>query len=113
MPPEALSESKFSTQSDVWSFGILVWEILTFGKEKTYLIFSNMILTNFKLGKKPYGAMINSEVKEFVCNGGHLGVPTKCLPEISERLFLQCWAFAAKDRPSFETLKYELEWKFL
>ena len=56
--------------------------------------------------------MLNAEVKEFVCNGGHLDVPLNCPPEFSERL-LQCWAYAAEDRPSFETLKYEIEWKFL
>ena len=32
MSPEAISDHKFSSKSDVWSFGVLAWEVLTMGK---------------------------------------------------------------------------------
>ncbi len=85
MSPESLMEHKFSTQSDVWSFGVLLWEIMT-------------------LGHRPYQEKSNSEVKNFVChNRGHLEIPTLCPPPLGEQL-VQCWAFAPEDRPSFSIL---------
>lgn len=82
MSPESLMEHKFSTQSDVWSFGVLIWEIMT-------------------LGHRPYQEKSNSEVKNFVChNRGHLEVPILCPPPLGE-LLVKCWAFSPEDRPSF------------
>lgn len=85
MSPESLMEHKFSTQSDVWSFGVLIWEIMT-------------------LGHRPYQESSNSEVKNFIChNRGHLEIPTLCPPPLGEQL-VKCWAFAPEERPSFLNL---------
>lgn len=85
MAPESLMEHKFSTQSDVWSFAVLIWEIMT-------------------LGQRPYQEKTNSEVTNFVChNRGHLDIPTLCPPPLGEQL-VKCWSFNPEERPSFLVL---------
>ena len=85
MSPESLMEHKFSTQSDVWSFAVLIWEIMT-------------------LGHRPYQEKSNSEVKNFVChNRGHLEVPLLCPPPLGDQL-VKCWAFCPEERPCFVIL---------
>jgi len=59
MSPESLVDGLFTTQSDVWAFGILLWEIMT-------------------LGHQPYPARNNLEVLNYVRNGGKLNQPPHC-----------------------------------
>lgn len=59
MAPESLVDGLFSTQSDVWAFGVLCWEILT-------------------LGQQPYAARNNFEVLAHVKDGGRLHSPEEC-----------------------------------
>jgi proto-oncogene tyrosine-protein kinase ROS len=56
MAPESLMDGVFTSQSDVWAFGVLIWEILT-------------------LGQQPYPARTNLEVLNYVRNGGRLNMP--------------------------------------
>ncbi|XP_076250339.1 receptor protein-tyrosine kinase sevenless isoform X2 [Rhynchophorus ferrugineus] len=86
MAPESLLDGVFSCQSDVWAFGVLLWEIMT-------------------LGQQPYQARSNLEVLHYVKGGGRLGKPTDC-PEELYKLMLQCWEFEPDKRPTF---KYCLE----
>lgn len=59
MAPEALLQGKFTIESDIWSYGVLLWEIMT-------------------LGNQPYPGRINQEVLQFVTGGGRLDRPDKC-----------------------------------
>ncbi|WAR11683.1 IGF1R-like protein, partial [Mya arenaria] len=70
MSPESLSDGFFSAKSDVWSYGILIYEIITFGSF-------------------PYQGMSNSQVLEFVKNGGRLILPRNC-PEKLYNLIYAC-----------------------
>lgn len=63
MSPESLVDGVFTCQSDVWAFGVLIWEILT-------------------LGQQPYPARSNLEVLHYVRNGGRLGRPSNCPEEL-------------------------------
>ncbi|XP_071055369.1 proto-oncogene tyrosine-protein kinase ROS isoform X1 [Onthophagus taurus] len=82
MAPESLVDGVFTSQSDVWSFGVLLWEIMT-------------------LGQQPYPARNNLEVLHYVRRGGRLGKPTDC-PEKLHDLMLLCWSFEPEGRPTFK-----------
>ncbi|XP_050510998.1 proto-oncogene tyrosine-protein kinase ROS isoform X1 [Diabrotica virgifera virgifera] len=82
MAPESLTDGVFTSQSDVWAFGVLLWEIMT-------------------LGQQPYPARANLEVLHYVRRGGRLGKPTHC-PDELHSLMLQCWEFDAEKRPTFK-----------
>ncbi|XP_021913370.1 proto-oncogene tyrosine-protein kinase ROS isoform X3 [Zootermopsis nevadensis] len=81
MAPESLVDGVFTCQSDVWAFGVLIWEIMT-------------------LGQQPYPARTNLEVLHYVRNGGRLGRPNNC-PEELYQLMLKCWNYNPETRPTF------------
>lgn len=89
MAPEALVENKFTSKSDVFSLGILMWEIVT-------------------LGATPYEYLTSSEVYKKVTQGGRLQRPIHCKEEfycIMER----CWSHDPAQRPTFKELASQLE----
>ncbi|WAR07515.1 ROS1-like protein, partial [Mya arenaria] len=89
MSPESLVDGVFTTQSDIWAFGVLMWEVVTFGQQ-------------------PYPARTNIEVLHFVRSSGRLDRPDNC-PEDFYQLMCKCWSFAPEDRPSFAYLLQQLQ----
>ncbi|XP_039726973.1 proto-oncogene tyrosine-protein kinase ROS isoform X1 [Pteropus medius] len=89
MAPESLIDGIFTTQSDVWSFGILIWEILT-------------------LGHQPYPAHSNLDVLNYVQTGGRLEPPRHC-PDDLWNLMAQCWAQEPDQRPTFQKIQDQLQ----
>ncbi|XP_043520805.1 proto-oncogene tyrosine-protein kinase ROS isoform X2 [Frieseomelitta varia] len=81
MAPESLVDGVFTSQSDVWAFGVLMWEITS-------------------LGQQPYPARTNIEVLHHVRAGGRLPKPLNC-PSALHQLMLRCWS-VADARPSFK-----------
>jgi len=84
MPPEAFLDGIFTSKTDVWSFGILLWEV-------------------FSLGRSPYPGQHNTQVMELVVRGGRLGSPTEC-PVSIYKVMADCWNPTPEDRPTFITL---------
>uniref|UniRef100_A0A8K9VFA2 Tyrosine-protein kinase receptor n=1 Tax=Oncorhynchus mykiss TaxID=8022 RepID=A0A8K9VFA2_ONCMY len=93
MSPESLKDGVFTTTSDVWSFGVVLWEIAT-------------------LAEQPYQGMSNEQVLHFVMDGGLLDKPDNC-PDMLFELMRMCWQYNPKMRPSFleiiNSIKEELE----
>ncbi|XP_044312446.1 tyrosine-protein kinase Src42A isoform X3 [Drosophila rhopaloa] len=87
--PEAANYSKFSIKSDVWSFGILLTELVTYGRI-------------------PYPGMTNAEVLTQVEHGYRMPQPPNCEPRLYE-IMLECWHKDPMRRPTFETLQWKLE----
>ncbi|XP_067453071.1 megakaryocyte-associated tyrosine-protein kinase isoform X2 [Thunnus thynnus] len=87
--PEALKKEKFSTKSDVWSYGVLLWEI-------------------FSYGRQPYPKMSLQEVKEKVEVGYRMEAPEDC-PAGVYSLMRICWEQEPRKRPPFHKLREKLE----
>ncbi|NXK24383.1 FES kinase, partial [Arenaria interpres] len=86
--PEALNYGRYSSESDVWSFGILLWEA-------------------FSLGAVPYANLSNQQMREAVEQGMRLDPPEQC-PEEVYRLMQRCWEYDPRKRPSFSTIHQDL-----
>ncbi|MCI4382971.1 hypothetical protein PGIGA_G00020940 [Pangasianodon gigas] len=89
MPPESLTDGVFNKYSDVWAFGVLLWETVT-------------------LGKQPYPAFSNQEVLHHVNAGGRLTAPAECSQSLYN-VMLSCWKKEPRERPSFRSLLWTLE----
>ncbi|MEE6516221.1 hypothetical protein FKM82_025501 [Ascaphus truei] len=87
--PEALREKLFSTKSDVWSFGILLWEIYSFGRV-------------------PYPRIALKDVVPRVEKGYKMEAPDGC-PHVVYELMQQCWNLDSNQRPPFRNLREQLE----
>ncbi|XP_061521736.1 tyrosine-protein kinase Fes/Fps [Phycodurus eques] len=86
--PEALNYGRYTTESDVWSFGVLLWEV-------------------FSMGMIPYTSMSNQQVREEVDKGYRMPAPRDCPPEVST-LMSNCWQHEPQNRPSFQKLRADL-----
>uniref|UniRef100_A0A8C5PX89 Tyrosine-protein kinase n=1 Tax=Leptobrachium leishanense TaxID=445787 RepID=A0A8C5PX89_9ANUR len=87
--PEAALYGRFTIKSDVWSFGILLTELVT-------------------KGRVPYPGMNNREVLEQVERGYRMPCPQDC-PNSLHELMLNCWKKDPEERPTFEYLQSFLE----
>ncbi|KAB5517024.1 hypothetical protein PHYPO_G00184740 [Pangasianodon hypophthalmus] len=87
--PEGLHDNKFSIKSDVWSFGILLYEIMTFGQT-------------------PYPTLTNFQVMQRLRTNYRMPCPANCPKRIYD-IMMECWKDSPPDRPTFETLQWKLE----
>ncbi|XP_036670465.3 tyrosine-protein kinase Abl isoform X5 [Drosophila suzukii] len=90
--PEGLAYNKFSTKSDVWAFGVLLWEIATYGMS-------------------PYPGIDLTDVYHKLEKGYRMERPPGCPPEVYD-LMRQCWQWDAADRPTFKSIHHALEHMF-
>ncbi|XP_065256747.1 ephrin type-A receptor 7 isoform X6 [Emys orbicularis] len=82
--PEAIQYRKFTSASDVWSYGIVMWEVMSYGE-------------------RPYWDMSNQDVIKAIEEGYRLPAPMDC-PAGLHQLMLDCWQKERGERPKFEQI---------
>lgn len=92
MALESIKEHKFTSSSDVWAFGVTMWEIFT-------------------LGNAPYQTKTAYEVKDYLDAGNRLAHPLFASRSIYQ-IMADCWKSNPKERPSFGHLAEDLEKEF-
>jgi ephrin-B len=87
--PEAIAFRKFTWASDVWSYGIVMWEVMSFGE-------------------RPYWNWSNQDVIKAIERGYRLPPPMDC-PEAIHQLMLDCWQKERTNRPAFVSIVQTLD----
>lgn len=87
--PEAIAFRKFTSASDVWSMGIVCWEVMSYGE-------------------RPYWNWSNQDVIKSIEKGYRLPAPMDC-PEAIYQLMLDCWQKERTHRPTFANLTQTLD----
>jgi len=82
---EVIRDSVFSTKSDVWSFGVCMWEIFSYGLE-------------------PYHSCSDFQVSEYITRGDRLDRPADMNNDIYNNIIYRCWSENPADRPSFQEI---------
>ncbi|XP_028328556.1 discoidin domain-containing receptor 2-like [Gouania willdenowi] len=94
---ESILLGKFTTASDVWAFGVTLWEILTLCKEQPYCHLSDeQVIENT-------GEFFRDQGKQV-----YLPKPPRCPDAVYSDLMLSCWRRNAKQRPSFQEIQTQL-----
>ncbi|KAM5192640.1 tyrosine-protein kinase SYK isoform 1-T2 [Mantella aurantiaca] len=86
--PECINFLKFSSKSDVWSFGVLMWEAYSYGQ-------------------KPYKGMKGGDVTQMIESGKRMECPLRCPPELYEVMKI-CWTYNTEERPKFSSVELKL-----
>ncbi|KAM4808988.1 tyrosine-protein kinase JAK2 [Rhinophrynus dorsalis] len=102
--PESLTESKFSVASDVWSFGVVLYELFTYSEKNKSPPSEFMRM----IGNDKQGQMIVFHLIELLKNNGRLPQPDGCPDEIYS-IMTQCWNNNISQRPSFKDLTTEVD----
>ncbi|XP_024917835.1 muscle, skeletal receptor tyrosine-protein kinase [Cynoglossus semilaevis] len=89
MPPESIFYNRYTSESDVWAYGVVLWEI-------------------FSHGMQPYYGMGHEEVIYYVRDGHILSCPDNCPLELYNLMRL-CWSGQPSERPSFSSIHRILE----
>ncbi|XP_045452717.1 tyrosine-protein kinase receptor torso-like [Melitaea cinxia] len=89
MAPESLTHRIYTTQSDVWSFGVVMWEVVT-------------------LGGAPYAGVGAERLPRLLLAGYRMPRPPDCTPALYE-LMLSCWKEGPRSRPTFGELHAALD----
>ncbi len=87
--PEAISHTKFTCSSDVWSFGVVAWEVMSFGE-------------------RPYWNWSNTDVIKTIEKGFRLDAPSIC-PLVIYDLMIECWESERTRRPKFKQIVNDLD----
>ncbi|KAM8715275.1 hypothetical protein ACLKA7_002343 [Drosophila subpalustris] len=88
MPSESILYGKFTTESDIWSFGVVLWEIYSYGMQ-------------------PYSGYSNPEVINLIRSRQLLSCPENC-PTAVYSLMIECWHEQAVKRPTFADISHRL-----
>ncbi|XP_018020664.1 tyrosine-protein kinase ABL2 [Hyalella azteca] len=88
MAPESLLYGRFTVETDVWSYGVLLWELYTYSLQ-------------------PYYGCTNEQVLKLILQGVQLSPISSCPPPVQE-VMRSCWSSNPCNRPSFATIKENL-----